>query len=149
MKHIFLLIITLLMGNALTAADQKSTLKDLPLALQYKISQDLGREDPAFHIRKTESGFTALQQGTGISGMVHANGLEIRFRDHSWALNLEGISAPGTDIPIRFADSIFSRTDNQVVFSIPGFTSWVVNGPRGLQQGWTIEKRPAAFCSNA
>ena len=132
------------MGNALTAADQKSTLKDLPLALQYKISQDLGREDPAFHIRKTESGFTALQQGTGISGMVHANGLEIRFRDHSWALNLEGISAPGTDIPIRFADSIFSLTDNQVVFSIPGFTSWVVNGPLGLQQGWTIEKRPAA-----
>jgi hypothetical protein len=142
-KHLFLLIISMLLVNALTAADQKSSLKDLPLALQYKISQDQGRENPAFHIKKTEAGFTALQQGTGISGMVHANGMEIRFRDHSWALNLEGISAPGTDIPIRFADNLFSLTDNKVVFSIPGFTSWVVNGPLGLQQGWTIEKRPA------
>jgi len=143
-KQIFLLIITMLLGNALAAADQKSSLKDLPLALQYKISQDQGRENPAFHIKRTEAGFTALQQGTGVSGRVHANGMEIRFKDHSWALNLEGISALGRDIPIRFADSIFSLTDNQVGFSIPGFTSWFVNGPLGLQQGWTIENRPAA-----
>ena len=141
MKGQFLLMMALLLCTAIFASTEKTSMKDLPIVLQYRISQNFGKDDSAYHIKKNDLGYTALNHLNGVTGLISEKGLQVRVKGFTWSLLLKGLNSGGTYLPLNSTRDTVSLSDNKLEFRSHGLTSWYINGPLGIQQGWTLEKR--------
>ena len=68
--------------------------------------------------------------------------LRVRAEEIDWNLTLtdwgrtEALAVPNFN-------PAAAQAANRVEYTDGNFTAWYVNGPLGLQQGWTVQKRPA------
>jgi hypothetical protein len=121
------------------AAKQRLTLADLPVAAQGAISRALGRDAEAYHVRARENGsLEAENPRHGVRAVFGKDGVELRAGGESWRLHPAGGGAEDSGVaPV--ADR------NRVEYRRGGVTEWYVNGPLGIQQGFTVAERPAAL----
>ena len=141
MKRQLLLMMALLLSTAIFASSEKTSMKDLPIVLQYRMSQNFGKDDTAYHIKKTDPGYTAVNHLSGLTGLISEKGMQVRVKGYTWSLLLKGLNSGGTYLPLNSTRDSVTLSDNKLEFRSHGFTCWYVNGPLGLQQGWTLEKR--------
>jgi hypothetical protein len=118
-----------------------ASLASLPLEAQSSISAALGRDIPGYqanshggHILTTGNG---RQDPTADFGPT---GVEVRSHRATWKLSLQGYGYPGALQPA--GESIPSANANRVEYRRGGLTEWYVNGPLGLEQGFTLRERP-------
>jgi hypothetical protein len=108
---------------------------------QSALSAALGKDLSIYHARRAHSGFV-------LENSRHA--LEVEFRpdgavfhnggDH-WRMQLAGWGRGDT---FEKADRVLPRSNrNRVEYSRAWGTEWYTNGPAGLEQGFTINRRPA------
>ena len=136
-----ILTLTLLSAVSASAAETKPAagLANLPEAARVRISQTLGQDDVQFHARPVAGGFEASSGGlatrftsTGVavsSGTTHW-GLAFRAYGYGDAGRSVGGAAP-------------QANKNRVEYQRGAITEWYVNGPMGLEQGFTIRRRPS------
>ena len=123
-------------------ATQRPTLTDLPLPLQYTISGQFGRDDPAYHFAANAASPQAANPHQGLTASFNPAGLRVQADDIDWNLTLTGWGR-GEALIAPTADVAPVRRTNRVEYVHGLLTAWYVNGPMGLQQGWTVQERPA------
>jgi hypothetical protein len=122
-------------------ADDRHTLESLPLAFQFAFSRDLGRDDPAYHVTSVGHGRFRASSPAGLAATLGTQGLEVQAGGHTWSLALNGWGRGGDLRPVPAARRPRALA-NHVELPRHPLTEWYVNGPLGLQVGWTLEAPP-------
>jgi FG-GAP repeat len=123
----------------------------LPLAARQEISQALGGEDRSYQITPpTVTSSVALRSSAvSLRGRNRAQGFSLGFAAlgvqvaaSSGRLGL-GLRAIGYGQALGSLSAVAPTADaNRVVYARPGVSEWYVNGPVGLEQGFSISRAP-------
>jgi len=112
----------------------------LPLGLQYAASASLGADDPAYAAAAAAGGFAFQNAENGYSAFVDAGGLRVASGGDAWSLSVAGIGRGAASE--AFGPATATATANRVEFDYGAVSQWFVNGPLGVQQGFTLDARP-------
>ncbi len=128
--------------------ETKSDLSSLPITAQATISGVLGRNDPAYHAIATSGGFRSENPAHGLTAdfarngvLVHANGVLVHAGAERFGLTLQRIGHGEALHSVAAAGP--TATKNRVEYRRGALTEWYVNGPLGLEQGFTVAEPPA------
>lgn len=117
-----------------------SVLSSLPLEAQSTISAALGRDIPSYQARAWRGGIEADNARQKLVSNFTSQGVEVHSGHQRWRIALRGygygdiLKPPHTASPrVHF---------NRVEYQRGALTEWYVNGPLGLEQGITLQKRP-------
>ncbi|HET9222131.1 MAG TPA: hypothetical protein VFO07_06490 [Roseiflexaceae bacterium] len=117
------------------------SIADLPQPLQFAISRDLGRDDPAYHLTANAARIHAANPAQKFAATVDDEGLHLTAGDQTWALRLAAWGS-GDRLGTLPAAQPQRTHDNRLTIDYGAIMAWYVNGPLGLQQGWTIAEPP-------
>jgi hypothetical protein len=121
------------------AADA-TRLSDLPLSLQYTVSEAMGRNQSAYHPERQPDGLLAATPAQGYSTHFGVEGMTLSVGQSRLQMQLTGLGYGERLTPV--AAALPTGRDNRVQYRRGNVTEWYVNGPLGLQQGFTLEERP-------
>jgi hypothetical protein len=125
-------------GNGGRPAAQGFT--TLPLAAQASISAALGRDLASYQIRSQEGGLQSGNARHQLAAEFTATGVAVHHGGESIRLALQGYGYAGDLTPVR--DVVPTPSDNRVEYHRGPLTEWYVNGPAGLEQGFTLAAPP-------
>ncbi len=124
-------------GSTLAVPANQET---LPLPAQAAISGVLGRDNRAYHATSQGQALHMTNPRHGLAAEFTEAGVEIRHGDAQVALAWRGCGY-GTVSSAGPAVAPEAR-DNRVEYRRGAVTEWYVNGPWGLQQGFTLLAPP-------
>ncbi len=116
------------------------SLLSLPLAAQGPISAALGADGTAYRVDPWEGGLRAWSSAQRLSAKFTNSGVSVLSGTTHLAFSLLGVgygsalAAVGQVAPSAHA--------NRVIYRHPDLNEWYANGPLGLEQGFTITRRP-------
>ena len=113
----------------------------LPLLAQGPISALIGADQSIYHARLDGTHFRMDNPGQGLSAEFSADGIQVSASEHSWGLAMEGYGYGDSLLPLPAVDP--TRRDNRIEYSRGPLTEWYLNGPFGLEQGFTLRMPPA------
>jgi hypothetical protein len=131
---------TLFQSPATAASPTAAT---LPQRVQVTLSADIGLDDPTYHLTPDDpAGDTAANPGIGLVATFRATGMEVRAGANVWSIDLV---AWGRGLDLQPVPALGLRTvrANRLEYEHGSLTAWYVNGPLGVQQGWTLTEPPA------
>jgi hypothetical protein len=124
------------------AAVQQQGLESLPLEGRYTISAAIGHENSDYHVRQYSGNLEANNTGQGLSMLFSAEGVtmaadaqRVSLRPMLWGYG-EELSLLPEGLPQAIGNIISSSRGS--------VNEWYVNGPMGLQQGFTVTEKPQA-----
>jgi uncharacterized repeat protein (TIGR01451 family) len=124
---------------AQTAAEP-AKLPGLPLAAQAQISATLGGDQSSYHAVPRASGFRMENKHHRLAADFTSKGVEVRTGRASWSLALRSY---GYGDELRDAAAVVPQADaNRLEYRRGGLTEWYLNGPLGLEQGFTLTQSP-------
>ncbi len=130
------------------AADSSAkTLADLPPAVLPAISSALGRDDAQYGMQETADGYSAQNAANHLAAHYAAKGVEIRSQNANLGFEFQGWGYgehPANKNKAAVAPSVNA---NRVEYRRGALTEWYVNGPLGIEQGFTISQAPVAVAS--
>jgi len=113
---------------------------NLPIAAESRISATLGSDIPGYQARACESGFRAENAQQRLTADFAAQGVEIQAGAEHWRMLLLGYGyGEALQAVPRTAPQ---ATSNRVEYRRGPLTEWYVNGPAGIEQGFTFAERP-------
>ncbi len=128
------------------AADSSAkTLADLPPAVLPAISSVLGRDDAQYGTHATADGYTAQNATNHLAARYTAKGVEIRSQNADWGFEFQGWGYGEHTANRSNAAVAPSVNANRVEYRRGALTEWYVNGPLGIEQGFTISQPPVGF----
>ena len=119
----------------------RMTLRDLPADAQAVVAGTLGREDPTYAVRGTPDGYRIANPGHRFSAEFIPSGVRVQSGEHRLGLELQSYGygeALKTVAPAKPQGQA-----NRVDYVRGDLTEWYVNGPLGLEQGFTLDRAPA------
>jgi hypothetical protein len=120
---------------------EASKLTGLPLTAQATISGELGRDRSEYHARATAHGPRIRNSGHDLVATFGRDGIVVDANAGRLELRLE---AMGNGSRLYAAPAARpTATENRVEYRRGRLTEWYINGPLGLEQGFTIA-RPLA-----
>ncbi len=115
-------------------------LESLPSSAQPGISSALGRDIASYHARYAADGFDAYNSHEELATHFSSDGVEAFSGNSRWKLSFVGY---GYGDALRVANKVAPQaTANRVEYRRGSLTEWYVNGPVGLEQGFTISQPP-------
>lgn len=116
----------------------------IPVTAGYAISEALGRDNASYSAASGSGGtFAMANQANGYSATVGQDGFRVGSGEDAWSLTVRGI---GYGDDVRALAAATPRAEgNRVEYDHGEVTQWYVNGPLGLQQGFTIDARPRSI----
>jgi len=136
----FILTSILFLAMCVSASDQPgaTTVSSLPAAAQAKISATLGRDMPNYFVKATGSGLEATNRGQKLTTRFTSEGMEVRNGAARWGLALRGYGYGNALATVKAVAPQASA--NRVEYRRGPLTEWYVNGPVGLEQGFTLSQ---------
>jgi hypothetical protein len=128
-----------LLSSAASAAQQQ-TLADLPVAAQQSISSAIGQDQSAYHAASSAAGASLANPANGFTAQVQSGALQISAGADTWNMSLSGLGYGDTVQPVGTAQT--STHGNRVDCNYAAIDEWYVNGPGGLEQGFTVAPQP-------
>jgi hypothetical protein len=128
------------------AADSSAkSLADLPPAVLPAISSALGRDDAQYGIQETADGYSAQNAANHLAARYAAKGVEIRSQNAN--LGFEFVGWGYGEHPANKNEAAVSPSvnANRAEYRRGVLTEWYVNGPLGLEQGFTISQPPVTL----
>lgn len=117
-------------------AASKTTLTDLPSAAQSLVSTTLGREDARFQFQPTADGYTATNAHNTLRADFSNAGMRVQTDGAQWTFALRGV---GYGEALQAVNAVApTASANRLEYAHEALTEWFVNGPAGLEQGWTL-----------
>ncbi|HXR28215.1 MAG TPA: hypothetical protein VN772_01460 [Solirubrobacteraceae bacterium] len=114
----------------------------LPLAAQGPVSAALGADAPAYLVRGVAGGLLASNAAQRLSARFEDAGVSVSSGATHLHLRLRAI---GYGSSLRALGEVVPRAvANRVRYARSGLEEWYVNGPLGLEQGFTIARPPGA-----
>ena len=141
MKTLRLLSLIAVFSLGANAADKKpADFASLPAAAQASISAALGADEAAYFATGGHAIFRAQNKGQKLDFTFASSGIEAQSGDAHWGITLTAFGR-GHDLkPVAVARP--QAIKNRVEYGRKNLTEWYVNGPEGLEQGFTIAQRP-------
>jgi hypothetical protein len=115
-------------------------LSSLPLDAQASVSAALGRDLPEYRAQARNGGFKAENPQNNLAAEFTSQGVAVRGENVFWKMTLRGYGYEIVLSPLRAA--VPRAKLNRVEYRRGSLTEWYVNGPAGLEQGFTITKPP-------
>jgi hypothetical protein len=113
---------------------------ELPLEGRYAISAAMGRELKAYHIEAKGDDLRSTNTAQSLTARFSLEGVEVGTGEGLLRLTL---SAWGYGERLRVVEPARPQAvENRVEYRRGLLTEWYVNGPFGLQQGFTVEAAP-------
>jgi hypothetical protein len=112
----------------------------LPMAAQASISQALGRNDGAYHAVAGDGGVRAENARHDLTARFSAAGVEVSSANERLTLALRAYGYGDALRPVVGAEP--QAEANRVVYRRGRLDEWYVNGPLGLEQGFTLDAPP-------
>ncbi len=119
------------------ASDKIST---LPVAAQPSISAVLGRDIRDYHVQAADGGFSATNPHQNLAARFAPGGVEVRHGGSRWAMTLLGWGYG--DAIAKLDAATPQASSNRVEYRHDSLTEWYVNGPIGIEQGFTLNQAP-------
>jgi hypothetical protein len=135
-----LFMIVMVCLPAIASDQQGASLSRLPLGAQSSISTALGRDVRAYHIQVTQGAIRAENSKQDLAARFSTKGVEVSSGNMRWRMSLCRFGY-GDDLKNTPAVAPLVSA-NRVEYRRGSLTEWYVNGPAGLEQGFTIHKRP-------
>ena len=121
-------------------AAESAKLSDMPLAAQAQISAVLGRDQSSYHAVPRASGFRMENKNHRLAADFTSKGVKVRAGRASWNLALSGY---GYGNELRASVAVVPQAGaNRLEYRRGGLTEWYLNGPLGLEQGFTLAQSP-------
>ncbi len=130
------------LGVVRPAPPPEQGLSSLPSATQAAISGALGADSPAYRVSAWNGAFHALNPTQRLSAGFDRSGLQLSSGALGLALSLRAVRYGASLKAVRAASPSVSA--NRVSYSYPDLSEWFLNGPLGLEQGFTIPRAPSA-----
>jgi trimeric autotransporter adhesin len=130
--------------NAKTHPDRgldQSGLSSLPAAAQGSISAALGKDDSRYWPHAAAGSLHAKNPQHALAANFTRHGVEISSNAARWDFALRGYGY-GNDL-VRTGQASPQARKNRVEYTRGALTEWYINGPLGLEQGFTLAKPPA------
>ena len=123
-----------------TVKAEQESLSRLPIGAQAVISGTLGRGDRIFHASRVPGGFRASSENNGFRMDFGRRGISVETGEDRTDFALRAI---GYGDRLRgVADTLPTARGNRVEYRRGNLTEWYVNGPLGLEQGFTLKTPP-------
>ena len=135
-----LLAILLIPAIIRAAPMDAASLSDLPLAAQAQVSATLGRDQSSYHAVPYSGGLRVTNARHRLAADFTPAGVRVRAGTESWGLSLLGYGY--SDAPGAAKAVAPQAVANRVEYRRGDLTEWYVNGPLGLEQGFTLAKAP-------
>ena len=123
-----------------TVSPARTDVGSLPGALQSVLSQTLGANNPAYRVSRSGGVYRAVNGPNRLSATIGLDGFMVRAGANEWGLRLTAWGA-GSSLQRIGAGRAVSGS-NRVAIDRGGIVEWWVNGPLGIEQGWTVKNRP-------
>lgn len=114
----------------------------LPAAAQPDVSAALGRDLPEYHMQAANGGFSAANPNQKLTIRFTAEGLQLHQDSAHWGMTLCGYGY-GDQIATVAPGARPQAVVNRVEYRRGDLTEWYVNGPVGLEQGFTLDRPPS------
>ena len=132
--------------GSLTFATVPSTTASLPMVARTNISAVVGRDDVRYHITRQSSGWNATNLDHKLTAHFDGKKLTLNSGDAAWGLALSHYGHGESRISPQTAEVLVKA--NRIEYRRGALTEWYVNGPVGVEQGFTFDKRPPASRSD-
>jgi hypothetical protein len=113
---------------------------NFPTDLQSGLSAALGQDLSTYHAQSVGDGFDAANPRQKLKVHFNSEGVEVHTGNARWQMVLRGYGYGETIQKVSAAVPEASR--NRVDYKRGTLTEWYVNGPIGLEQGFTISQPP-------
>jgi trimeric autotransporter adhesin len=128
--------------TAFAASNQnRDGLASLPADAQSSISAALGRDLASYSVRTRGAVLEAENARQKLTADFTSTGVAFHTSNATWKLALRGYGRGGNVQPVSEAAPQMSR--NRVEYGRGPVTEWYVNGPLGVEQGFTVKERPS------
>jgi hypothetical protein len=135
------LMVTLTMCAGAFDQHGRTPLASLPVAAQASISASLGRDASQYHARAVAGGFQAITPSQHLDTRFTAQGAAVSSGRMHWSMALQGY---GYGVAVKPAQAVVPEANlNRVEYRRGALTEWYINGPMGLEQGFTLSDPPA------
>ena len=125
-------------GARASRASHAKGLSSLPAAARGPVSEALGAEDPAYRARLRRAGSRPTSPAQHLRLRFQPSGVSLSSGTARVGLSLR---AAGYGSSLKaLAEVAPSAKGNRVTYAHPGLSEWYVNGPVGLEQGFTIPR---------
>ena len=122
-------------------------LSSLPAEAQASVSAALGRDQWTYHAKEQGEGWRLANPKHSLRADFTARGVEIQTGAVRFGLRLSGLGR-GARVEEMIAGTPKAKA-NRVEYRRGTLTEWYVNGPLGLEQGFTLERPPARLSGEA
>jgi hypothetical protein len=122
-------------------AAERHSLASLPLPTQMRISGVLGRDDRRYEASATPAGFRSTNDDHGLIADFAQGRVVVRAGLGHLELTLRSFGYGEELLPVPTSRP--TATKNRVQYRHGAVTEWYVNGPLGLEQGFTLAAPPA------
>jgi hypothetical protein len=125
----------------LSPGTAKTSWAQLPPAAQVRISEAIGRDQAPYHALAIPKGFRLKDPRSGLQAEFTRQGVSVKSgTEASWSFKLD---AYGGGNKLRAVSAARPRASgNRVEYRRGALVEWYVNGPSGLEQGFTLAKAP-------
>ncbi|MGP0101623.1 MAG: hypothetical protein ACLPUT_08390 [Solirubrobacteraceae bacterium] len=149
---VFVLAQSLAGGHASTAPGARANhgfshagLLSLPLAAQGPVSATLGAYAPVYRMTAAKDGFAAMNPAQRLDSRFDRAGVSVSAGATRVGLSLQAV---GYGASLRaLAAATPSAKANRVVYARGNVSEWYVNGPLGVEQGFTVARAPAGHAA--
>jgi FG-GAP repeat len=133
-------VLALSQFSSASERQENSSLLSLPKAAQSAISAALGRDLPSYGVDGQGGNFHASNAQHNLALDFTAEGVAVHSGNSLWRLALRGY---GYGPAIRTVSATAPQASfNRVEYRRGPLTEWYVNGPVGLEQGFTLNEPP-------
>jgi hypothetical protein len=134
-------------ADAPKASSLASGLASLPVAAQSTISTAIGRDQSDFHARPDSNGrFRTLNSEGQLAADFSQSGVVVRAGAQGgtgWGLAFEGYGRGRWTDSASSAAATPQASANRVEYRRGDLTEWYVNGPLGIEQGFSLARPPS------
>jgi FG-GAP repeat len=112
----------------------------IPSSARAAVSAALGRDDPAFAVRASHGALVGHDLTDRVEFRVERDGLAVSSGAARFDLSFLGVARGRRFVAAR--DARPTWTANRIVLDRGAVREWYVNGPLGVEQGFTLLTRP-------
>jgi hypothetical protein len=117
-----------------------ATSSNVPVAAKAGISAALGRDIPIYFVHAAPSGLDAQNPRSGVATHFTPQQVEVTSGTLRWSMALQGYGYGETLKAVQAVTPTAAL--NRVEYRRGALTEWYVNGPMGLEQGFTLSEPP-------
>ncbi|MGB3729529.1 MAG: hypothetical protein WBA70_09810, partial [Thermodesulfobacteriota bacterium] len=136
MSILFVLPINLFVGEVSAVSEalvDKTKSGEIPKSLLPQLVETLGGANSEYHILEQSSIYTSTTPGHGIVTTFHKD--QVKFERGENIIGMRLVSTQENITPIKVSD-------NKIEYQRGNITEWYVNSPYGMEQGFTLNKKP-------